>query len=204
MLPIPVRRVIRGMADTGRDTGNGWTRHTTEITFERIPGVAGESLSNIRCTELCSGSSGHGTVYFSTRHVLSMEKSSARTSPLFRLGVTIVGLAGLLVTAALTGSLAGLVTVDGAVLGLVLSGAVAAFAWRYPDEFVSTPRSEAIALVVAWTAGVMFGLYAPEFLVVSIWVLVWTVGGLAVLVVGRPKRLARIVARVERSSSPRR
>jgi hypothetical protein len=127
----------------------------------------------------------------------SMNSPSTRATPVFRLGVTVIGLLGLLVVALYTQTLGALLTAEGALAGLAVSIAVSLFAWRYPDEFVSTPRVELGALAFVLIVGVLFGLYAPEALVVAIWVLGWTLCGLAVLVVGRPKALARLVARIE-------
>jgi len=129
--------------------------------------------------------------------------SRSRTTPLFRTGVTLLGLAGLLAVAAATGSLGALASVGAVATGLALAVAVTAFAWRCPDELVSTPRSEATALVVVWATGVLFGLYAPEALAVAVWVLASTLAGLVVLLVGRPASLARLLARVERSDLDR-
>ncbi len=126
-----------------------------------------------------------------------MNEHTTRTSPAARLGVTAVGLAGLLGIAALTDTLAALVAVEAALAGFALSVAVALFAWRYPDELVSTPRTEAVALAVVLVAGGLFGVYAPEALATAVWVLLWTLLGLVVLIVGRPRALARRVARVE-------
>jgi hypothetical protein len=134
---------------------------------------------------------------------LSMNETASRTTPRFRLGVTVVGLAGLLTVVALTGTAGALVSIDGAFYGFALAVAVAVFAWRYPDELVSTPRTEATALVVVWAAGGVFGLYAPDALAVMVWTLVATLLGLVSLVVGRPRALARLAARVEHAESDR-
>jgi hypothetical protein len=133
----------------------------------------------------------------------SMNEAASRTTPRFRLGVTVVGLAGLLTVVALTGTAGALVSIDEAFYGFALTVAVAAFAWRYPDELVSTPRTEAVALAVVWAAGGVFGLYAPDALAVMVWTLVATLLGLVSLVVGRPRTLARLVARVEHAESDR-
>lgn len=116
--------------------------------------------------------------------------------------MTVVGLAGLLTVAAFTDTLGALTTIEEVLLGLTLI-VVDVFAWRYPEEFVSTPRTEAIALAVVWTAGIVFGLYASEALAVMVWTLVGTLSGLVALVVGRPRVLARLVARVKNSDPTR-
>jgi hypothetical protein len=117
--------------------------------------------------------------------------------------VTSLGLSGLLGIALFTETLWALATLDGALVGLAVSIVVSVFAWRYPDEFVSTPRAEAGALAFVLISGVMFGLHAPALLAVMVWVLVWTCCGLAVVTVGRPTALAQVLQRVEDGQTPR-
>lgn len=132
-----------------------------------------------------------------------MNKTASQTTPRFRLGVTVVGLVGLSGIATATDTLGALLAVREALFGLALSVGVAAFAWRYPAEFVSTPRVEAIALAVVWAAGALFALYAPDSLAVMVWTLVGTLLGLLAVLFGRPRRLARLAARVEHAESDR-
>jgi hypothetical protein len=132
-----------------------------------------------------------------------MNRPSSQTTPQFRLAVTSLGLSGLLGIALFTETLWALATLDGALVGLAVSIVVSVFAWRYPDEFVSTPRAEAGALAFVLISGVMFGLHAPALLAVMMWVLVWTCCGLAVVTVGRPTALAQVLQRVEDGQTPR-
>jgi hypothetical protein len=47
-------------------------------------------------------------------------------------------------------------------VALTLIVVVGILAWRYPDDFGSAPRAEAVALAVAWVASATFVLYSSH------------------------------------------
>jgi nitrate reductase NapE component len=120
-----------------------------------------------------------------------------RTTPPVRFAVTAVGLAGVLAVAVVADVVEALWATEAVFAGLLLTAAVVWLNWRQPDAMRSTLRSEAAAVAVVLATAAVFAVVAPAALGYVVWTLVWSLAGLAVLIAGRPRGLARRLAAVE-------
>jgi hypothetical protein len=120
------------------------------------------------------------------------------TTPRFRLAVTAAGLLGFLVVAAATGTLDAVASPVAAAVGLGLAAALGVGSVLFPRERRLSARAEVLALVVGLAVGVLAAAFAPATFGAMTWVLAGTLVPLAVLAAGRPRALARVLARAER------
>jgi hypothetical protein len=128
-----------------------------------------------------------------------MNRYSTPTTPLVRVLTTVIGLVGFLVVGTLTGTLQPILSLGAVISGLTAAGILFVLVRRNPDEFVSTLRLEVLALLLVVPLSYLVALYSPATFGAMVWVLLGTLVPLTVLVVRRPRGLARWLARTEQS-----